>query len=276
MLRVSELYIYPIKSLGGISIKQAELTDRGFKYDRRWVLVDTKNRFLSQRKYPNMALLKVSITATDLVVTHSITGHRLSIPFKPQIKEYGTVTVWDDPCAAIFISYSADRWFSKILGIKCRLAYMPDESLRKVDENHAPSGFTNSFADGYPFLIIGQSSLDDLNSKLDNSVPINRFRPNIVYEGGKPFEEDLMNNIRINNVNFYGVKLCARCIMVSIDQDTTTKSKLPLKALAKYRRKDNDVYFGQNLIHKGDGIIFIGDEVKVLSVHTDKRFLITT
>jgi len=273
-LRVSELYIYPIKSLGGIKLQQAELTDRGFKHDRRWLLVDKKNRFLSQRSQPKMALLKVSLSPTGLMVTYNLNAHHLHIPFEPQINEPGTVTVWDTPCAAIFVSYSADRWFSKILGIKCRLAYMPDESFRKVDENHAPKGFVNSFADGYPFLLLGQSSLDDLNSRLEDKVGMDRFRPNIVFTGGKPFEEDLMDNILINNVSFYGVKLCARCIMIAIDQDNIKKTKAPLKALAKYRRQGNDVYFGQNLIHKGLGTISIGDEITTLSIHTDKSFMI--
>jgi len=165
-----------------------------------------------------------------------------------------------------------DAWFSKILGIKCRLVYMPDHTTRHVDEKYAPAGFTNSFSDSYPFLIIGQCSLDDLNSRLKDPISINRFRPNIVFTGGKPFEEDQMDSFFINEINFHGVKLCARCIMITIDQNTIVKTKGPLKALAKYRRRGNDVFFGQYLIHTGNGLISVGDKIDVKSYHTTERF----
>jgi uncharacterized protein len=274
MLQVSELFIYPIKSLGGIAVKSAEITDKGFKYDRRWLLIDENNRFLSQREIAGMALLKVEITPPGLLIKHNISSESITIPFQPLTSNYCQVIVWDDTCTAIYVSDEADKWFSKILGVKCRLVYMPDHSNRQVDEKYAPEGFVTSFSDAYPFLIISQASLDDLNSRLTEKLPIDRFRPNIVFTGGEPFSEDLMNNFIINNINFYGVKLSARCIMTTIDQNNIVKTKEPLKTLAKYRRRGNDVFFGQNLIHSGQGIISVNDIIEVVNYHTDKRFTI--
>jgi uncharacterized protein YcbX len=274
MLQVSELYIYPIKSLGGIAVSSAEVTDKGFKYDRRWLLIDENNRFLSQRELPAMALLKVIIATNGLLITHSLTSHNILIPFAPQTNEHCTVAVWDDTCTAIYVSDTADKWFTEKLGVKCRLVYMPDDYKRQVDEKYAPEGFVTSFSDAYPFLIIGQASLDDLNSRLTDKLPINRFRPNIVFTGGKPFEEDVIDHFIINNINFYGVKLSARCILTTIDQVTIAKTKEPLKTLAKYRRRGNDVFFGQNLIHTGSGFISVGDEISIKNYHTEERFFL--
>jgi uncharacterized protein len=274
MLQVTELYIYPIKSLGGIALSNAEVTDRGFKYDRRWLLIDENNRFLSQRELPVMALLKVIITSNGLLVTHRPTSHNILIPFLPQTSEHCTVTVWDDICTAIYVSDAADKWFAEKLGVKCRLVYMPDDYKRQVDEKYAPEGFVTSFSDAYPFLIIGQASLDDLNARLTDKLPINRFRPNIVFTGGKPFEEDVIDHFTINNINLHGVKLSARCILTTIDQITIAKTKEPLKTLAKYRRRGNDVFFGQNLIHTGSGFISVGDEISIKNYHTEERFFL--
>ncbi|WP_461452087.1 MOSC domain-containing protein [Mucilaginibacter sp.] len=274
MFRVSELYTYPIKSLGGVSLKTAEVTEKGIKYDRRWMLVDEQFRFLSQREVPKMAQLKVEIVANGLFITDTITSKNLLVPFQPLTSVECTVTIWGEPCTAVYVGTKANKWFSEALGIKCRLVYMPDSTKRKVDENHAPPGFVNSFADGYPFLIVGQASLDDLNSRLSEKLPMNRFRPNIVFTGGEPFEEDKIDNLIIDHINFYGVKLCARCVITTIDQENIRKYKEPLKTLSKYRRKGNDVFFGQNLIHKGSGTISVGDELKVLSYHNAEDFII--
>jgi uncharacterized protein YcbX len=276
MLQVSELYVYPIKSLGGISLTTAEITDKGFKYDRRWLLIDENNRFLSQRELPVMALLKVTIITDGLLVTHSPSSDNILIPFLPLTTEYCSVTIWDDTCRAIYVSAESDKWFTDKLGVKCRLVYMPDDYKRQVDEKYVPKGFVTSFSDAYPFLIIGQSSLADLNQRLTDQLPINRFRPNIVFTGGTPFEEDIIDHFVINNINFYGVKLSARCTLTTIDQITTVKTKEPLKTLAKYRRRCNDVFFGQNLIHTGNGFICVGDEIHVKSYHTAERFFLTT
>ena len=264
MLTVSELYIYPIKSLGGISLSAASLTDRGFEYDRRWMLVDENNRFLSQREVPLMACLHVELLNGCLMV---INKHKsdvsCSIPLQPLATGTTMVTVWDDECLAQWVSTEADAWFSEQLGISCRLVYMPDSSHRQVDMRYAHDNEITSLSDGYPLLMIGQASLDDLNSRLASPLPMNRFRPNIVFTGGLPFQEDDMKQFSIGDVRLLGVKPCARCVMTTIDQQTAVKAKEPLRTLSTYRMKDNKIYFGQNLLYHGSGTIRVGDVVTI-------------
>jgi uncharacterized protein len=264
MFSISELHIYPIKSLGGISVNTARLTDRGLKYDRRWMLVDKNNRFLTQREFPAMALLQVNLANNGLEVHHKkIAEEILVIPFQPGSDKMVMVDVWEDKCGAQFVSKEADEWISDMLAMHCRLVYMPDATNRRVDDRYAKNMDITSFSDGYPLLMIGQSSLDDLNSHLSEPLPMNRFRPNIVFSGGEPYEEDTMEHFSINGIDFFGVKLCSRCVITTIDQDEAIKAKEPLKTLAAYRLKDNNVYFGQNLLYRGEGEICTGDIIEI-------------
>ncbi|RYD86661.1 MAG: MOSC domain-containing protein, partial [Sphingobacteriales bacterium] len=173
MLEVSALYIYPIKSLGGIEVSSAVVTDRGFQHDRRWLLVDMNNRFMTQREITQMALLQVTIETDGLRITHKIKGENILVPFTPQNGGACEVTVWESIVTAQYVSDVADEWFSRMLGMDCRLVYMPDDSHRRVDIRYAIDGEITTFADDYPFLIIGQSSLDDLNSRLAKPLPMN-------------------------------------------------------------------------------------------------------
>jgi uncharacterized protein YcbX len=265
MLEVSELFIYPIKSLGGISVGSGKITDRGFHFDRRWMLVDSNNCFLSQREFPQMALLQAHLSNDGLVVQHKIKkDEAVSIPMSGEIRQPVTVQVWSDKCRAELVNPRIDQWFSEMLSVQCKLVYMPDSSKRRVDSRYASNKEITSLSDGYPFLIIGQSSLDDLNARLPDPLPMNRFRPNIVFTGGEPFHEDRMKHFSINSIQFYGVKLCARCVITTINQDTASKSREPLKTLSSYREKNNRIYFGQNLLHSGEGEIHVGD---VISIH---------
>jgi uncharacterized protein YcbX len=264
MLEVSELFIYPIKSLGGISVASAKITDRGFQYDRRWMLVDSDYCFLTQREFPQMALLQVQLSDAGLKVQHKINREQtVHIPMPAEINETTRVQVWSDHCKAEFVSSELDEWFSDMLSLKCRLVYMPDSSKRRVDTRYASHNELTSFSDGYPFLIIGRSSLDDLNSRLSEPLPVNRFRPNIVFTGAEPFHEDVMKHFSINDIQFYGVKLCARCVITTINQDNAVQAKEPLKTLSAYRQKNNKIYFGQNLLHDGKGEIYVGDLITI-------------
>jgi uncharacterized protein YcbX len=274
MLRVSQLFIYPIKSLGGIALDTAQLTDRGLQHDRRWMLIDENNRFLSQREHAQMSLFKIEMEADSLKVTYTTDGSHINIPFTPLKQDLLDVIIWDDTCTGQLVSDVVDAWFTVKLGIPTRLIYMPDETHRATDPRYTTQGTIASFADAYPALLISQASLDDLNKRLAEPLPMNRFRPNIVFEGGEPYSEDLMDHIRINGIDMYGVKLCARCIMTTIDQQTAIKYKEPLKTLARYRRKGNKILFGQNLAFNSTGVLSIGDEINVLSLHTEERFLI--
>jgi uncharacterized protein len=261
MLQVSELFIYPIKSLGGISLSSALVTDRGFQYDRRWMLIDSNNQFMTQRDFAEMALLQVQVEEDGLKVTHKQKGDSIAIPFETN-GETISVQVWSDRVKGIIVDDKLSEWFSEIIGTSCRFVYMPHQTQRRVDGRYANNKEITSFSDGYPFLIIGQSSLDDLNNRLKEKLPINRFRPNIVFTGGEPYEEDGLAHFTINNIHFYGVKLCSRCVITTINPDTIKKGKEPLRTLSKYRMKNNKIYFGQNLLHHGGGSVNVGDELK--------------
>jgi len=275
MLRVSQLYIYPIKSLGGIALDKATVTDRGFQHDRRWMLVDYNNQFISQREVHQMALLKPSLTDEGVKVTHFVKQSSYTIPFDAVKNEFAGVTIWDDTCTGQFVSDEADEWFTLMLEMPCRLVYMPDQTHRITDQRYTSEDSITSFSDAYPFLLIGQSSLDDLNSKLMETLPMNRFRPNIVFTGGEPYEEDMMHTFTIGDITFHGVKLCARCVMTTIDQENGESGKEPLKTLARYRLKNKKIMFGQNLSHEGSGEIRIGDELQVIKLNHEDRFVVS-
>lgn len=264
MLTVSQLFIYPVKSLGGIQVQSAQLTDRGFTYDRRWMLVDDNNRFISQREFAVMALLQTAITENGIAVTDKRNVlNSCMIPFAAETNETVKVQVWDDECDAQIVSDELNNWFTNTLGINCKLVFMPDDSMRKVDSRYAANNEITSFSDGYPLLLIGQSSLDDLNNRLEEKLAIDRFRPNVVFTGGKPYEEDTMAAFEINGISFYGVKQCARCVVTTIEQSTAAKGKEPLKTLAAYRQLNNKIYFGQNLLYNTNGTINTGDNITI-------------
>ncbi|WP_345951908.1 MOSC N-terminal beta barrel domain-containing protein [Mucilaginibacter sp. PAMB04274] len=272
MASISQLYIYPIKSLGGIALQRASLTSRGLEHDRRWILVNDNNEFLSQRYLPQMALFEQQLHEHGLFITYTSTGKNLLIPYLPQTDVRVCVDVWDSPCTGTLVSTAANEWFSQMLGISCRLLYMTDDSIRPVDPRYAGSGHITSFADGYPMLLVSEASLSDLNSRLDVAININRFRPNIVIQGTAPYIEDRLRHFEVAGIKFYGVKPCARCVMIGVDQQTAVTSTEPLKTLSKYRKAGNKIYFGQNIIHNGRGEIKIGDELTVTQLGEELQF----
>jgi uncharacterized protein YcbX len=223
-----------------------------------------------------MALLKTSLVADGIKVNYTPDGTSIVIPFEHVTQATVKVTIWDDTCMAQLVSTELDTWFSSKLGINSRLVYMPDDSLRQTDLRYTDKGTITSFSDAYPMLVIGQSSLDDLNSRLDEALPMDRFRPNIVFTGGEPYSEDTMKHIRINDIDLFGVKLCARCVMTTVDQTSGIKGKEPLKTLAKYRLRNNKIYFGQNLVYSGEGLLSVNNQLKVIEEHTEDRFFIST
>jgi uncharacterized protein len=268
-MKISEVNVYPIKSLGGVSLQASKVEAKGLKYDRRWMLVNSKNEFLTQRNFPTMATLSVEILQNKVSVFKG--DNKISFPFLPAIASSLNVKIWSSRVRAIVYGNEICDWFSDILQTDCKLVVMPEATRRKVsyfykvhDEDIV------SFADAYPFLLIGESSLEDLNSKLVKKIPMNRFRPNFVVTGSDSFAEDNWKKIRIGNTIFHLVKPCARCIVTTIDQKTGVSDRRePLKTLSEYRTPKRSVkkkiLFGQNLIAENmDGEIKIGDEVEVL------------
>lgn len=264
-MKLSRIFIYPIKSLGGISVQSAKVEERGLQHDRRWMLIDNNNKFITQRTFPQMSLLNVEVSKKGLEVSHKIKSiEKLFIPFDNYGSEIN-VTVWDDNCLAKTTSKEIDDWFSEALEISCKLVYMPETTERKVDPKYVDDKKIVGFADGYPFLIIGQSSLDFLNSKLDIPILMNRFRPNLVFSGGKPHDEDKWKQFKIGSAIFNAVKPCSRCVLTTVNQETGVKGKEPLATLSKYRSEGNKVLFGQNLICTKTSRISVGDKIEILN-----------
>jgi uncharacterized protein YcbX len=261
---VSEITIYPIKSLGGISLKEAIVEERGLQYDRRWVLADENNVFITQRQNEQMALIDVAIDEAGLQVNHRLkTIAPLKIPFVPQTVEEQQITIWDDVVRGTRVSNEADAWFTTVLGKKCSLFYQPDDSIRLTDPKYSITKEEHtSFSDGYPILVIGQASLDNLNERLDEPVSMKRFRPNLVFTGGDAYVEDFWKYFSVGEAKLVGVKPCARCVLTTINPETAEKGKEPLKTLTQYRNKNNKILFGQNLLVVETGKIAVGDEIE--------------
>ncbi len=259
-IKLTQIWMYPIKSLGGISLLSAQVLGKGLRHDRRRMLVDNTNTAITQRVYPKMALFKTSMSSEQLQVKFGESNLKVSLEAQDLSRPLD-VTIWNDRVKAFEVGKSESEWFSEMLGIKCRLVFFPEENERPVDPRYHVNHENVSLADAYPFMIIGQSSLDDLNSKLDEPLPMNRFRPNFVFEGGEPYEEDQWKNISIGDVRFVGVKMCDRCVMTTVNQVTAEKGIEPLKTLALYRKQNNKIYFGQNLVALDHKIVNVGDRI---------------
>jgi len=261
---LSGLFVYPIKSLKGIALNEAKIERRGLQYDRRWMLVDTEHKFMTQREHPMMATIGVSIQPNGLQVEANGNGS-ITVPFEPASDSTVDVEVWQNICPAKIVGGEAGSWFSDVLKFDCKLAYMHDDSKRMVDPNFAVADDIVSFADAYPFLLATEASLAELNSRLEHKVGMNRFRPNFIISGSEAFAEDDWKTVTIGSATFHSVKPSARCVMTTVDQDRGVKEGIePLRTLATFRTRDSKVLFGQNLIAADDGkIVQVGDQLRI-------------
>lgn len=266
-MHISEINIYPVKSLKGTGLTEATVEQRGLQFDRRWMLVDDDNRLITQREVPRMALISVRIEDGNLDVRFE--DRHIDIPHAPHQGDTEDVVVWQNIVPADVYDPETNAWFSRALNVNCRLVAMPETTRRTIDPEYAvkPDEDIVSFADGYPFLLIGEGSLADLNSRLDTPVPMNRFRPNFVVSGSQAFAEDSWKRIRMGETIFHVVKPCARCVLTTVDQAKGEKTgKEPLQTLSTFRNREGKVLFGQNLIAENPGgVIRIGDEIEILT-----------
>ena len=263
---VSELYFYPIKSMRGIRVDRVTLDERGVRNDRRWMLVDEDDVFVSQRETPRMALIDV-VLRDDALLVDAPGMQPLRVPLEaggPSAR----CTIWGDVVDALRVSPAVDQWFGELLGRRCSLVYMPDATRRIVDPVRVKQERIVGFADAYPLLLIGQASLDALNQRLvaagESPVPMHRFRPNIVVAQGKPHAEDDWRRVRVGSIDVDIVKPCARCAITTVDVVTGKAGKEPLRTLATYRKQGSKVLFGQNAVHRRAGSIAVGDAVTVV------------
>ena len=264
-MRIAEIRIYPVKALAGGSHQAATVEPWGLAGDRRWMIVDENDRFLTQREHHHLALIAAELTAGGVRITAG--ARRLDIPCPDASAPVATVTVWRDQLAARVASPDAASFLSEVTGLPCRLVWMHDTRARPTDPGIAPANSTVNFADGYPILLGSLSSVDDLNRRLASPITIGRFRPNLILDGAPPWEEDRFRRVQIGDVEFAVVKPCDRCIVTTIDPETGERPDRtePLRTLARFRRDaSNAVMFGQNLVPLTTGTIHAGDPVEIL------------
>ncbi|OIN56631.1 MOSC domain-containing protein [Arsenicibacter rosenii] len=268
MPTIQDIRIYPVKSLGGVSVTEAVVEEKGFRYDRRYMLVSPNGIFITQRSCHQMALVDVALTGNSIKVWHRHAPDNVfNLPPEPAETPSSAsinVTIWDShDVPATILSREADEWFSQLLGQPCHLVFMPETTRRLIDAKYARNEEAVSFADGYPYLIIGQSSLDDLNSRLADPVTMTRFRPNIIVSGTPAYDEDTWKRFQLGKVPFYGPKPCARCVLTTIDPNTGETGREPLRTLTQYRKWTNKILFGQNAIATQTGVLRVGDELTI-------------
>jgi len=258
MSEISEIWVYPVKSLPGIKLQTALLDKKGLLMDRQWMLVDQQGDFLSQRRLPSMALFRVEWDQFGISLSYP-GMETIIVPFEDPMQNTGqtvSVKIWQDICPSRQISPAIDQWFSEALQYDCRLVMMPSDHKRQVDTRFAEQGTFTRFSDGFPLLLISQASLEDLNRRIGRTLSMRRFRPNLVVSGCEAYAEDQWLHFSVGNIVFDVVKPCSRCVITTINPDTGEKEgPEPLKTLHSYRAKDNKVYFGQNvLLHLPVGV----------------------
>lgn len=262
-MQVRELHYYPVKSCKGTVLGEAVIGKRGIVNDRIMMVVDAEQRFMTQREHPRMALIAPFLEGDTLTLT---TPDRETLHIRCTSEgPRSEVIVWRDRCAAIDQGEKVAQWLTGFLGTPCRLVRIAEDFVRPVDRAYAPRPDDQvGFADAYPFVLISEASLADLNGRLESPLPMNRFRPNIVVRGCDAYAEDRWRRTRIGEILFHVVKPCSRCATTQTDQLTAARAQEPLKTLATYRRVGSDVFFGQNLVHEGAGQIRVGDRVELI------------
>ncbi len=263
---LSAINVYPLKSAKGAALERASVVATGFEHDRQWLVVDPAGTFLTQREAPRLCLISAVVDGDALILNAPGTSPlRATADAGAALRR---VRVWGDTVAALPTGAEASAWLTGFLGAPLDLVRMPQPSLRQVDPTYARPGDRVGFADAFPFLLISQASLDDLNERLsargEVELPMNRFRPNLVVDGVEAFAEDGWRRIRIGGVEFRVCKPCARCAITTVDQASAATGREPLRTLATYRRVGSKVMFGQNLIHDSLGELRLGDVVTIL------------
>ncbi|WP_144143482.1 MOSC domain-containing protein [Paraburkholderia sp. BCC1884] len=276
MPTISELFVYPIKSCAGIALHEARLLATGLEYDRYWMVTDPAGAMLTQRKYPRMALIAVELADTELVIrAPGMSELRTPLDAAQLASTHKVETrVWRDAAYGLDTGEASAVWFSSFLGVPARLLRFDPEGERVVDPDYTTSvgGATTHFADGFPLLVIGQASLDDLNTRLNSkgapSIPIDRFRPNLVLSGLEAYEEDYVETLSVDGeadgaaVQLQLVKPCTRCPLPTVDQATGAPNphwpNEPTDTMSVYRGNpqfNGAITFGNNaLVARGAGV----------------------
>jgi uncharacterized protein len=270
-ITVTQINIFPVKGLGGISVKESLVTTRGLRFDRRFMVVDSDHEFVSQREFPRMATVWTDIVDGKLELAHS-SRDPIAVDLEPSPLPTRSVRVWSSHVAAHTVSAEADAWLSEVLGFDARLVYMPDSAERRCNPEFAKNNEIVSFADGYPILITNESSLDDLNQRIASNndhvthIPMNRFRSNIVVKGADAWAEDAFTDFAIGSATFRVAKPCGRCQVTTTDQASgEVRGVEPLRTLSTFRESPFGVRFGMNLVPVTLGTLRVGDTLMLAS-----------
>lgn len=266
-MRLSALYRYPLKSARGETLQQIGLDKLGLQGDRRWMLVDeASGRFLTQRAVARMSQLSALCNDQGGLTLNAPGYATLQVPLPAADAPLRGVTIWQDSLRVPDAGEEAADWLSQFIGKPTRLVQVPTERARTTAAGYGKDDDQVAFADGFPLLLIGQASLEDLSTRVGRPLEMLRFRPNLVIEGSEAFAEDQWRRIRIGDVEFRVVKPCARCILTTIDPQTGERSadREPLATLQRYRAQADGAMFGQNLVNDGNGHLQVGMPVTVL------------
>ncbi|MDW6005303.1 hybrid-cluster NAD(P)-dependent oxidoreductase [Vibrio mangrovi] len=267
---IAQINIYPVKSVGGISVSQSWADTEGLAFDRRFMLAFTDGGMVTARKFPQMVKVR-SAVMPDGLVFQAQDCEPLRIRYQDFSMEEVSTTVWKDTFAAYTTTNEANDWFSHIIGRPVKLLFTGEHSHRYRES----VGNTVGFADGYPLLVISQGSLDELNRRSPEHHLMEQFRTNLVVSGTEPFAEDSWKRIRIGEAEFEIVKPCSRCILTTVDVKTgqLKPTKEPLKTLSQFRSDaSGDTFFGQNLAVRKAGMIQAGDVVEVLEYKEKEHY----
>ncbi len=270
-VRLTGIHVYPLKAAAGLALSSAMAGKRGLAHDRRWMVVDRDGLFLSQRQHPQLARIRTQLDAGGGLILHAANMPALVVPVPTRDAVRRQVQIWRDRLEATCAGDRADLWLSRFLKTECALVFLPDDVQRPLAFPHAQPGEHVSLADGFPYLLIAEESLTDLNDRLtardpaNPPVPPDRFRPNLVVSGADAFAEDGWHRLRIADVVFRLAKPCSRCSVITVDQQTGRCGSEPLRTLATYRLRDGEVWFGVNLVAETTGWLRCGDIVEVLN-----------
>jgi uncharacterized protein YcbX len=267
-MRAARLYVYPIKSCGGVEVEWLQLDAEGVANDRMFVLVGEDGRHLTQREAPRLAAVKTTLEHHGVRVV-APGGREITLPYRGDDGSLTDVRVHRDHCRGVDQGDAAAEFFGDYLQRPCRLLRVSTTSPRVRHPEGVSEPFTVGFADGYPLLVISQSSLDDLNTRLAEPVPMDRFRPNVVVEGSEAYAEDRWSRIVLGGITLEGAKLCVRCVITTTDQvrGIPHPHEEPLRTLARYRTSSTfgGAVFGRNFVHRGTGRIARNASIQVFA-----------
>ncbi|MBK6810219.1 MAG: MOSC domain-containing protein [Sandaracinaceae bacterium] len=258
-MRVTGLFVYPIKSCGGVSLPAAEVTRAGLRHDRRLMVVDGHGHFLSQRTHPRLGRVSTRLEATGVRALSPEGELFVPFDFAAAGGSAGPVQVWRDTLSAV-VHPEGTRFFREVLELPdASLVALPPGGERAVNPSFGSGDDRVGFADAYPILLMGDSSVRDLEARAGVALDMRRFRPNVTFEGA-PYAEDRMAGFRAGGLHFRGVKRCDRCVLTTLHPDTQERGLEPLRTLAGYRRGDDGkVYLGMNVIPDAEGTLRVGD-----------------